>query len=126
MYGAGEDKLMFTTIDSIQVFIPISRIAMTGRQSNKHSLNPIIPIEIKDERLSSDVISYYEATGEIANIKQFQPITINSNGISTGYRIIRKSIGPSTVTGLSLGFTSKMLESEYLQRNINQYHQTNI
>ncbi len=49
-------------IDSIQVFIPISRIAMTKRQSNKQSYVPMIPIKILDERLSSDVISYYDAT----------------------------------------------------------------
>lgn len=104
------------SIDSLQLFIPIQRTAMINRTTNK-TTKPTILIDaaIKDDRLKSQVISYYNATGEVKDIKDYQPFNHEDNGIVTGYRLLRKSVGPSTVTGLSIALSAKILSSDYLK-----------
>ncbi|MER2622989.1 MAG: hypothetical protein ABTS22_03525, partial [Accumulibacter sp.] len=86
-----------TSIDSIQLFIPIKRTTMVNRQTQSNS-KPIsvFDVEIKDQRMLSNIVSYYETTGEVREVKQCQPFNHQYNGITTSYRVLKKSVGPST------------------------------
>ena len=105
-----------TSIDSIQLFIPIKRTTMVKRQTQATS-KPIsvFDVEIKDQRMLSNIVSYYETTGEVREVKQCQPFLHQYDGITTSYRVLKKSVGPSTITGVSVGLTAKMLKGDYLK-----------
>jgi len=105
-----------TSIDSIQLFIPIKRTTMVNRQTQSNS-KPIsvFDVEIKDQRMLSNIVSYYETTGEVREVKQCQPFNHQYDGITTSYRVLKKSVGPSTITGVSVGLTAKMLKGDYLK-----------
>lgn len=107
---------MLPTIDSIQLFIPISQIQITSRM-NQTVNKPIklVNVDLLDCRLQDSVISIYETTGEVISIKDHQPITVSDKGINTGYRLIRKTIGPSVVTGVSVALTAKLLKQDYIK-----------
>lgn len=106
---------MSVSIDSIQLFIPLSRTRMSKRRTQE-TTKPIkvSDVEILDSRLQSQVISYYESTGEVREVQEYLPFNHTDKGIITGYRILRKSMGPSTVLGLSLAITAKILKQNYL------------
>ena len=106
---------MSVSIDSIRLFIPLSRTRMIKRRTQE-TTKPIkvSEVEILDPRLQSQVISYYESTGEVREVQEYLPFNFTDRGIITGYRILRKSMGPHTVLGLSLGITAKILKQDYL------------
>ncbi len=100
----------------MQLFIPIQATVMANRQTDS-TIKPIkiIKAELLDPRLNTSVISIYEATGEVRDIKDNQPVNHEVKGITTGYKLLRKSMGPSTYTGISIAIPAKILASDYLK-----------
>lgn len=100
----------------MELLIPYEKNKMIGRQTDQITKDtPTYNIDIRNENLCSDVISYYKETGETKDIKYNQPYLHTCNDYITTYKIIKKPYGPLIVKCISVGPHSKMLKADYLK-----------
>lgn len=101
------------TIDSIQIKIPL-----TAELIDKHRYHNQQPIEVipcrYSPKLDSNDITYNDLTGEV--LRRKQSITeVVENGMGAVYKKERYTLGNQHGDRLSIGFSSKLLGTNYLQ-----------